>query len=426
MNYKKVLEELYSLDAPKWTLGLERIEGLLKKLGNPEKNLRCIHVAGTNGKGSVCAMLSSILSDAGYKVGLYTSPHLKKFNERIRINDKLITDKEIVKYYLTVKKHVTNQSFFEITTAMAFLYFKDKKVDFAVLETGLGGRLDATNVVKPLVSVITGIGCEHTDYLGKEIKKIAYEKAGIIKENTPGVTAAEGIALEKIKKISIKKNSKLLVINKNKIKKHYNKKIRNFDKNIRVKNNSINNHKNKYWAFDFNGHKNLVLGHLNAEFQIENAAVAVKAIEAIKSYHNIEINEPNIKNGLKNAEWPGRFQFVGRNILLDCAHNPDGFKILFKELKNIDYNKLILVAGFSNDKGIKTIAKIIRPLADKTIITKSGNERAAEPSTIKKYFNKKSIIIKNPKKALKYAKKIASKKDLILVAGSIFLVGEII
>src|SRR3989338_2287631 len=170
MDYKKVLEELYSLDVEKWTLGLERIESLLKKLGNPEKKLKCIHVAGTNGKGSVCAMISSILVDAGYKVGMYTSPHLKKFNERIRINDKLISDEDIINYYLKVKKCVKNQSFFEITTAMAFLYFAEKNVDFAVLEVGLGGRLDATNVVNPLVSVITNIGLEHTEYLGNTLE----------------------------------------------------------------------------------------------------------------------------------------------------------------------------------------------------------------------------------------------------------------
>ena len=206
MDYKKVLEELYSLDIKKWALGLERIESLLKKLGNPEKNLKCIHVAGTNGKGSVCAMLHSVLMDAGYKVGLYTSPHLKKFNERIRINNALISDKDIVKYYLKVKKQVTNQSFFEITTAMAFLYFRGKNIDFVVLEVGLGGRLDATNVVTPLVSIITNIGLEHTEFLGNTLEKIAYEKAGIIKKNIPTITAAEGIALATIKKISNKKN----------------------------------------------------------------------------------------------------------------------------------------------------------------------------------------------------------------------------
>jgi dihydrofolate synthase/folylpolyglutamate synthase len=392
MNYNQILKELYNLESVKFKQTLANMKLLLKKLNNPEKNLRCIHVAGTNGKGSVCAMLNSILTNASYKVGMYTSPHLKKFNERIRINNKLISDKDIVKYYLRTKKHVTNQTFFEITTAMAFLYFKDKKIDFVVLETGLGGRLDSTNVIKPLISIITNVGIEHTEYLGNTIEKIAYEKAGIIKKNVLVVTAAEGIALATIKKVSNKNNSKLITINKNKIK----------------------------------NYKNIKLNHLNGSFQIENANIAIKTSETLKNNYNIKINKKNIINGLKNTKWPGRFQFIAKNILIDSAHNPSGFKTLVKELKNIDYNKLILIIGFSNDKDIKTISQIIKPLADKTIITKSNNEKAEKPKIIKRYFNKNTLIIENPEKALKYAKNIASKKDLILITGSIFLVGEVI
>ena len=387
MDYKKVLKELYSLDIKKWTLGLGRIESLLKKLGNPEKKLRCIHVAGTNGKGSVCAMLHSILADVGYKVGLYTSPHLKKFNERIRINNKLISDKDIVRYYLKVKKDITNQSFFEITTAMAFLYFAEKNVDFVVLEVGLGGRLDATNVVIPMVSVITNVGLEHTQFLGNTLEKIAYEKAGIIKKNIPTVTAAEGIALATIKKISNERNSKLCIVSKK-------------NKNYRI--------------------------GLKGEFQKLNAAMAIKAIEILKTDYGIKIKKSNVKKGLLNAKWRGRLQFLEKNVLVDCAHNPHGIKVLAKELKNFNYKRLIAVMGFSNDKDIKKISKIINPLANKIILTKSSNERAAEPQKIKKYFNKTTITINDPKQALNYAKKIAKKEDLILIAGSIFLVGEII
>tara|TARA_Y100000310_G_scaffold94955_1_gene92776 strand:- start:12649 stop:13878 length:1230 start_codon:yes stop_codon:yes gene_type:complete len=407
MNYNQILEELYSLECVKFKQTLANMKLLLKKLDNPQKNLKCIHVAGTNGKGSVCAMLSYILQDAGYKVGMYTSPHLKKFNERIRINNKLITDKEIIQYYLRVKKHVTDQTFFEITTTMAFLYFKEKNVDFAVIETGLGGRLDTTNVITPLISVITNIGIEHTEYLGKTIEKITKEKAGIIKKNVPVVTAAEGKALAAIKKISNKKNSKLIIINRNKIKINYNNK------------NNIG--KNNYWNFDFNGYKNIELKNLNGQFQALNAAIAIKTIETLKNNKKIKINKNNVKNGLKNTKWPGRFQFLEKNVLIDSAHNPSGFKTLVKELKNLKYNKLILIAGFSDDKDIKTISKILE--TDKTIITKSDNFKAVEPKTIKKYFNN-SKIINNPKQALKYAKTITKDNDLILITGSIFLVGE--
>ncbi len=420
MEYGSVLHELYSLDIKKWTLGLDRIEDLLKKLNNPEKNLKCIHVAGTNGKGSVCAMIHSILMDAGYKVGLYTSPHLKRFNERIRINNSLISDKDIVKHYLKVKKHVDGQSFFEITTAMAFLYFFEQKVDFVVLEVGMGGRLDATNVVAPLVSIITNIGLEHTQFLGNTLEKIAYEKAGIIKEGVTTIASAEGIALVAIKKISNERKSPLIIIDKNKMKI---KKIKSGNAGYKA-NESKNAFIKNYWAFDYGSYKNLALG-LNGRFQAYNATMALEAIKVLKNNCKVKVSEKNIANGLKNVKWPGRLQFLEKNILIDCAHNPHGFSVLAKELRDFDYKKLTVILGFSNDKDIKKISKIVNPLVRGVILTKSSNERAIEPEEIKYCFDN-PIIIKNPKKALNYAKKIAKKEDLILIAGSIFLVGEII
>ena len=201
---------------------------------------------------------------------------------------------------------------------MAVLYIREKKVDFAVLETGLGGRLDSTNVITPLISIITNIGIEHTEYLGNTIEKIAYEKAGIIKKNVPVVTATKGKALAAIKKIANKNNSELIVANK---------KI------------------------------NYKLG-LKGEFQKKNASIAIKTIDILKNNYNLKINQNNIINGLKNAKWPGRFQFISKNILVDCAHNPNGFKTLVKELQNINYYKLILILGFSDDKDIKSMTKI--------------------------------------------------------------------
>ena len=400
MEHKKILKYLYSLDSSKVKLGLKNIKALLKKLGNPEKRLKIIHVAGTNGKGSVCMMISSILQEAGYKVGVYTSPHLKKFNERIRINDRLITDKEILGYYLKIKPKITSQSFFEITTAMAFLYFYEKNVDFAVLEVGLGGRLDATNVANPLASVITNIGLEHTDILGNTIEKIAYEKACIIKRNVPIVTGAEGKALDTIKKTAKKRNAPLIL----------NKKYK----------------KNRNNTFNINNYKNLKLNNLKGDFQLENASTALTAIEALNKFHNLKINKNIIKNGLRNAKWEGRFEFLGRNILIDCAHNPSGFEVLIKEIKKLDYKKLILVTGLMKDKDIEKIIELLNPVADYFIITKAKNERAAEPEFISQFIKKPFKIIKNPKNALKYAKNIADKKDLVLVAGSIYVAGELL
>lgn len=387
MNNNKLLKYLYSLESKKFKQNLINMRILLKKIHNPEKKLKIIHVTGTNGKGSVCAMLSSILQDSKYKVGLYTSPHLKKFNERIRINNNLIADKEIIKYYLKLKPYITNQTFFEITTTMALLYFYEKKVDYVILEVGLGGRLDTTNVIKPLVSVITNIGIEHTDYLGNKIEKIAYEKAGIIKKNIPTVTGAKDKALVTIKKIADNRKAPLIL----------NKK-----------------------------HKNLKLDFLKGNFQLENASIAITTIETLNKFYNLKINKNNIKNGLKKAKWPGRFQFIGKNILVDCAHNPDGIKSLIKEIKKLSYNKLILVVGISIDKDIKKIIEMLNPIADYFILTKAKYHRAADPNFISKYVKKEFKIIKDNKKALNFAKKTAKKQDLILVTGSIFLVGEIL
>ena len=398
------MKYLYSLETSKIKLGLENIQNLLAKIGNPELELTCIHVAGTNGKGSVCAMLFYILKEAGYNVGLYTSPHLKKFNERIRVNEHFITDKEIVEYFLRIKPYITHQSFFEITTAMAFLYFKEHDVDFAILEVGLGGRLDATNVVMPLISVITNIGLEHTDILGNTIKKIAFEKAGIIKKNVPVVTGAKGRALEVIKEIAKERTVPLFNVKKLDFVKFFH-----------------------HVKFDY----------LNGEFQKENAKIAVTAINVLKKFYSLRIKFSHIRNGIKKTKWQGRFQFISKNVLVDCAHNPSGFKILKRELLIIknknNINEFIFVIGVQNTKDVPSMLKKINSLISKIIFTKSKNEEAAEPQELLNICKKISLkrdffakVINNPKKALSYAKKIADKTDLIVVTGSIYMVGEIV
>ncbi|MEK6891586.1 MAG: folylpolyglutamate synthase/dihydrofolate synthase family protein [Nanoarchaeota archaeon] len=398
MDYKKILAYLYSLETPKVKLGLERVQSLLDRIGNPEKRLKCIHVAGTNGKGSTCAMIFYILREAGYKVGMYTSPHLKKFNERIRINEDFITDREIVDFFLRVKPYITSQSFFEITTAMAFLYFKENNVDYAVLEVGLGGRLDATNVVVPLASVITNIGLEHVEFLGSTVEKIAFEKAGIIKQNVPVVTGAKGSALKVIKKIAKQKNAPLTLPGK-------------FD--------------------DVN------FKHLNGNFQQQNKDIALTAIGVLREFNLIKLADSQIKHGIERTEWPGRMDFISRNVLADSAHNPDGFKVLKKELlifkKQRKIKNFIFVVGVQSTKNVKLMLKIANPLVSSIIFTKSNNPKASEPQELLNIFNKinynkkiKTKIINNPKDALNYAKKISGKNDLIVATGSIYMIGEII
>jgi dihydrofolate synthase / folylpolyglutamate synthase len=394
----KPLEWLYSLEGRGSVLGLDRVKSLLEKLDNPHLKLKCIHVAGTNGKGSVCAMIASILKEAGYKTGMYTSPHLKRFSERIQINGQDISDEEIVELVDRIKPYYTDQTFFEVTTAMAFLYFMDKGVDFLVMEVGLGGRLDATNVVMPLLSIITNISLEHTQILGENEEKIAYEKAGIIKENIPVVTLAKGDALRVIGRITKEKNSKIYIPRK------YHKKDN---------------------CFDINSYKRLSLS-LNGDFQLENASIALKAVDVLKE-NGITITDKSIKNGLENVKWPGRLEFIGDNVLVDCAHNPDAIIALHKEVDMIrkDFDKVISVIGILKDKDKSKMVREVEAFSDYIIFAKPNTERATEPDELANSIDVKHEIILDVRKALKKAKKLANPDDLIVVTGSIYTVGEV-
>ncbi len=375
------IEEVLLVERKAKTFGLENIKKFLNIIGNPERKIKIIHIAGTNGKGSVCAMISSVLDEAGFKVGMFTSPHLMKVNERIRFDGKLISNidfKRIADFiYETEKKNNVSLTFFETLTAMAFIYFNEKKLDYAVMETGMGGRLDATNVAKPIISVITNIGLEHRDVLGNTIKDIAKEKAGIIKSNTTVVTSAKGKALSVIEDIAEKHNSRIIVA----------KKIRN----IELK--------------------------LKGEYQKENASTAFAALK------ELGMNEDIILMGLKRAYWPGRFEFIKKNILLDCAHNPDGIKALVKSIKKLDYSNLIVVIGVMKDKNIKSIAKKLEKLNPNVIVTKANVSRSREPEEISGYFENAEVI-PGLKNAVKYAIEKANHDDLIVITGSIFVVGE--
>lgn len=381
------LEWLYGLEFFGIKLGLENITELLRILGNPHKGLKFIHIAGTNGKGSVTAMVYSILREAGYSVGMYTSPHLVKFNERIKVNDKLITDGELKLLAEKIYKPVNDLkcTFFEATTALAFLYFKQKRADFVSLEVGMGGRLDATNVVMPLVSVITNIGLEHTEYLGTTIKSIAAEKAGIIKENIPAITAATGEALEVIREVGKRKKSALYAI----------------DKPCKYRTN------------------------MRGDFQKMNSAVAVKSVDILNECYKLRITEGQIKSGLLNVHWPGRMDFLSKNVLLDAAHNIDGVKALKNEIKKLRYKKLILLTGMLKDKDYAAMLMEIVPMADRIIITKPNTSRAAKPSELAKYAGGKAEIIENVGEAFEKAKTLAGKDDLLLVTGSIYLIGDV-
>jgi len=368
-----MIDYLQSLEKFGMNLGLERITHLLEELGNPHLKFKSLHVTGTNGKGSTCAMIASILKEAGYTVGLYTSPHLFDWRERIKINGKDISEKDFEEGIKVVKKiarRVGQPTVFEVLTAVAFWYFAKKKVDYAVIEVGLGGRLDATNIITPLVSVITNIDLEHTAILGKSLAKIAAEKAAIIKPGIPVVTAEKKLEpLRVIKDYAQKKGSLLIKVE--------------------------------------SGLKTNLFG----EHQRINAACAVAAIRLAR----IKVSRKAIAQGLKKVNWPGRFQIASRSPLtiLDGAHNPAGIQSLVRTLRSkFPGQKFTFIFGVQKDKDAKTMLKLLKPLAKKIIITTSSHKNAA-----KIVEGIKAIA---PQKAL-----LLAKGENKVITGSLYLVGAL-
>lgn len=390
--------------------GLECIAKIMKKLGNPEQRMKVILVTGTNGKGSVTSFLSAILTADGYKVGSYFSPHLLKYNERFKINGKDISDVKLKNYEkllmgLFAKKYPMTE--FEALTAIAYKYFADENCDFAIMEIGMGGRLDATNVAEECLSIITNVDLEHTDYLGDTIEKVAFEKAGIIKKGI-AITGAEGKALEVITKEAKQKDIQLFTLNED-----------FFGKPV-----EINSKKGvfNYVGLDF--FNNLEI-RLIGRHQIDNATLAVAAAE------QLGVEEDSIKKGLKKAINPARLQLVSKSpksILIDAAHNPHGMRELIANLNLFDYDKLICVFGVMNDKDWKEMLKILAPHCDLLIANQPKGERSADAEKIAEEASQyvDSIAVKDVKKSLLYAKKKAKKNDLILVCGSIYMIGELL
>ncbi len=416
MKYNQAIEWLYSFEKYGIKLSLERIVFICQKLGKPQNNYDVIHVGGTNGKGSVCKYISSILTSAGYRVGLYTSPHIQHFSERFVIDNNEISEDEIVFLVEKVKSIVDEMikinnipTFFEITTAMAFEYFFVKKVDYAVIEVGLGGRFDATNIVNPIISVITNVTIEHQDRLGNTIDKISFEKAGIIKENIPVITAAENTALNVIRKNAIQKNASLTVIDKSSWEK--------IGGNLNWQDFIIHGKIKDYF----------VKTSLQGFFQGENLALSLMCIEVLQM-KGVYVTDEDIKKGVENTTIPGRMEILDFEpvILIDGAHNISGMNMLKTTIKkDFTYDKLILVIGILSDKNVKEMVKIISPIADKIIVTKSSNIRATEPAKLKEFFKTKTAIIKNNvSEAVKYAKSIAKKQDIIVITGSLFTISE--
>jgi len=432
INYEKIPVYPY-----KESLKLERIRDFLARIDNPQQSLRCIHIAGSKGKGSTCAFITYILREAGFRVGLYTSPHLSDFRERIRILNSglkfqvsggdfegMISEEELSGLVEKLKPAIEEYnrsskygalSFFELYTALAFVYFKEKKVDFAVLETGLGGRLDATNTVDPLVCAITSISYEHTQKLGNTLREIASEKAGIIKAHSSELIAPS------LNVVSAPQEKEAMDVIEKKCK-EIGAKLYEVGKDITYKRNN-----DKFSVRGVSGEYKDLKIRLLGEHQLVNAAVAIGVVEALRPF-GINTGAEAIRKGFNNAVWPGRCEVVSRNplVVLDGAQNIASTRVLKKTIKgNFKYKKLILILGISKDKDIKGICNELYDLADEVILTQADNPRATEPEMLAKYFKDKAAhITNNVKEAKALAGRRAKKEDLILVTGSLFVVGE--
>ncbi len=426
ISYAEALDYIYNLNKYGIKLGLKNISYLLFLLGNPHQKLNIIHIAGTNGKGSTASIISSILQSDSFKVGLYTSPHLVDFTERMKINFQSIREKKVcellekIKTYIKEVAHTSgynHPTFFEVITAMAFLYFFEEKVDFLVLEVGLGGRLDATNVCQPLISVITHIDYDHMDKLGNSIKEIAGEKGGIIKSGGIVITSDQyDEAYQEIKRITVEKNSLIFSVGK-----EINYKIVKSD----IKGNLFN------LKGIYNEYNNLYTPLLGSH-QVSNAATAITAIEALR-IRGLNISKRAIFEGLEKAKWEGRLEIIQNNplLILDGAHNPNGVKMVRQAIEEVfSYDKLILVLAIFADKDYRKMIQIISPIANLIITTKSKNPRATPPKIIAKeaaqYISSNKIIVtEDIPKAIRCALSYSHKNDLICITGSLYTVGEV-
>ena len=402
-----ILKELYGLQRLGIKVGLEHTEELLDKIGNPHLHLKFIHIAGTNGKGSTCAIINSILRKCGLVVGLYTSPHLVRFNERIQVNGEQISDADIALFmknnYNEIKKIET--TFFETTTAMAFDYFYRKSVDIAIIETGLGGRLDSTNVISPEVCGISSISLDHMDILGNTIQKIAKEKAGIIKENTPIVTIEQSkTIMDIIKKRAEHKNASLKTIKRNDIQLF-----------------SIDNQgaSFKYKKYEINL-------PLKGEHQILNCVLAINIVESIIN----KIDPFKINEAIINTSWPGRMEKLSeKDIYYDVAHNYDGIKAMINTAKSNHPNKklfgLFCVKG---DKNIDSICNIIKKTFQKIIVCQDKEKYLMNVKELSKIMDEKKISylpVNSLKEGIKTIRDINQEEYVWLIFGSHYIAKEV-
>lgn len=428
MNYKEVMLYLDDIHMFGVKTGHERILRLLELLGNPQEKLKFVHIAGTNGKGSITSMVNNILSMGGYKVGMFTSPYIEFFEERIQINNINIPKEKVADIFTIVISYIEKlkeenyeiPTYFEIVTCAALLYFCNEKVDFAIMEVGMGGRLDPTNVITPLVSAIASISYDHMEFLGDSLEKIATEKAGIIKSNIPVIVYPQVKDVMKvIEEKATELNSTLIKINKGQGKFLG---IVNSDKNgiKTTKQKIIINTRNKSYQ---------VLLNLLGQHQIINCAVAINIIETLQSL-GYEISKNNITEGLETVFWKGRLEILKNSPLtvIDGAHNIDAiFKLKNNINKYFKFNNLILILGIIKDKEVEKMVEAIAPMAQCVISVAPHSSRATiakELYEIVNKYNKSSVYFEDYNEAYIYACDNSKYNDLILICGSLYMIGD--
>lgn len=401
-------------------LGLERIKMLLEFLDNPQNNLKFIHIGGTNGKGAVSVMIARILEETGLRTGLFLSPHLSSYRERISVNGELISESElegILKLLLPLAKKVKEQlgeppTEFEVLTAASLFYFKMQNTDIAVLEVGLGGKLDSTNIVMPLVAVITTVGFDHQDRLGETIEEIASAKAGIIKERIPIISGTrDETAIKVIEKRAQQQKAPFYLLDRD-----------FFTYDVRTDKNGT--------RFGVRGLKNTyesLFVPLKGRHQAQNAACAIAALEVIESKGYL-LSSAALRKGLERSFLPARMEIIREKptVILDVAHNPQATSALVSVLNKLSYKRLFLIMGMLADKDRKEAVEILTPFAFKFIVTRPQSERAGNWQEIARMAkgNGEVVIIEDIEKAIDEALREAEDDDLILITGSFYVVGE--
>ena len=424
MNYEEAMNFIQNTNKFGSVLGLDNIRELLKRLGNPQDQLKVVHIAGTNGKGSTLAFLAGVFRESGYRAGRYVSPASFSYEERFRINEENISKKDLCFYMEKIKNiaeemvqdGLSHPTMFELETALSFLYFLDKKVDVVLLETGMGGRLDATNVVKkPIATVIASIGMDHMQFLGDTLEKIASEKAGIIKKGCPVISYDNTKEVnEVIKKQAEKMHAKAVFVNSS---------------GIRVIKESLEGESFSYRSSDGRWYEKIEIPLLGRH-QINNAALALETLNVIKNYYCI--SDFQTEDGMRKTIWRGRIEILEREpmVICDGAHNPDGAKSLLSFLQNNFTNRrLIYIMGVLSDKDYEQMVQILAPAADKIYTVAPDNPRALSSKELCSCVSKYHQDVEERQRlseCLREVKQKADKDDVIIICGTLSFQNELI